>query len=63
MEDGEPAAFWYCLQDQFIQSYAIKEVFDMESSVRVEAIENLGECWIKMPGAFFQKLLYPLVTS
>ncbi len=40
--DGEFTPFWYNLQDQFIQSYTIKEVFDMESSVRVEAIENLG---------------------
>ena len=33
---------WDRMQDQAVESYAAAEVFNMESSVRVEAIENLG---------------------
>ena len=42
MED-EFQPFWPRVQDQAVESYTMKEVFDMDSSVRVEAIENLGE--------------------
>ena len=35
--------FWTRVQDQAVESYTMKEVFDMDSSVRVEAIENLGK--------------------
>ena len=31
------------MNDQAVESYAMKEVFDMDSSVRVQAIENLGK--------------------
>ena len=34
--------FWLRVQEQAVESYTMKEVFDMDSSVRVEAIENLG---------------------
>ena len=36
-------SFWERIQDQAVESYTMKEVFDMDSSVRVEAIENLGK--------------------
>ena len=35
--------FWDRMQDKCVESYAMKEVFNMESSVRVQAIENLGK--------------------
>ncbi|ELU15118.1 hypothetical protein CAPTEDRAFT_228584 [Capitella teleta] len=35
--------FWSCIQLQAVESYTMKEVFNMESSVRVQAIENLGK--------------------
>jgi hypothetical protein len=41
--DGEFQPFWLRVQDQAVESYTMREVFDMESSVRVEAIENLGK--------------------
>jgi len=42
MVDGERQSFWSRIQDQAVESYTMKEVFDMNSSVRVEAIQNLG---------------------
>ena len=43
MVDGKSYPFWLRVQDQAVESYTMKEVFDMDSSVRVEAIENLGK--------------------
>ncbi|XP_067673831.1 uncharacterized protein [Haliotis asinina] len=40
--DGEECPLWKRVEQQARESYAMKEVFDMDSSVRVEAIENLG---------------------
>ncbi|XP_046556849.1 LOW QUALITY PROTEIN: uncharacterized protein LOC124266076 [Haliotis rubra] len=40
--DGEEFPLWKRVEEQARESYAMKEVFDMDSSVRVEAIENLG---------------------
>ena len=40
--DHQYISFWERVKDQAIESYTMKEVFDMDSSVRVEAIENLG---------------------
>ena len=40
--DTEQRPLWEAVQDQATESYAIREVFNMDSSVRVEAIENLG---------------------
>ncbi len=37
--------FWYAVQDKAVENYTMKEVFNMDSSVRVEAIENLG--WLR----------------
>ncbi|XP_062582558.1 uncharacterized protein LOC134244316 [Saccostrea cucullata] len=34
---------WFRIQEQARESYAMREVFSMESSVRVQAIENLGK--------------------
>ncbi|KAI0230421.1 hypothetical protein LSAT2_019216 [Lamellibrachia satsuma] len=42
-EDGTVQPFWLRVQEQAVESYTMKEVFDMDSSVRVEAIENLGK--------------------
>ncbi|XP_074642489.1 uncharacterized protein LOC141899829 isoform X2 [Tubulanus polymorphus] len=42
-ETGEFRPFWLKVQDQAVESYTIREVFNMESSVRVDAIENLGK--------------------
>ena len=42
-EDGELQPFWMRVQEQAVESFTMKEVFDMDSSVRVEAIENLGK--------------------
>lgn len=38
---------WLRIQEQARESYAMREVFSMDSSVRVQAIENLGTfpCW------------------
>ena len=33
---------WVRIQDQARESYAMREVFEIDSSVRVHAIENLG---------------------
>merc|ERR1712226_427230 len=41
--DDEIQPFWDRIQDQALESWTMKEVFNMESSVRVEAIENLGK--------------------
>ena len=41
--EDEFQPFYLRVQDQAVESYTMKEVFDMESSVRVEAIENLGK--------------------
>ncbi|XP_064612597.1 uncharacterized protein LOC135476493 [Liolophura sinensis] len=41
--DGMLCPLWVRLEDQARESYAMREVFDMESSVRVEAIENLSK--------------------
>ncbi|KAL8596904.1 hypothetical protein ACOMHN_065853 [Nucella lapillus] len=43
MIDGMPRPVWERLLNQAMESYAMKDVFNMESSVRVEAIENLGK--------------------
>ncbi|XP_076452869.1 uncharacterized protein LOC143288361 isoform X2 [Babylonia areolata] len=43
MIDGMPKPVWERLLNQAMESYAMKDVFNMESSVRVEAIENLGK--------------------
>ena len=40
--DDEVLPFFVRVQDQAVESYTMKEVFSMESSVRIEAIENLG---------------------
>ena len=40
--DDEILPFFVRVQDQAVESYTMKEVFSMESSVRIEAIENLG---------------------
>ena len=40
--DHQYISFWERVKEQAIESYTMKEVFDMDSSVRVEAIENLG---------------------
>ncbi|XP_061197568.1 uncharacterized protein LOC133205720 [Saccostrea echinata] len=34
---------WFRIQEQARESYAMREVFSMDSSVRVQAIENLGK--------------------
>ncbi|XP_041348009.1 uncharacterized protein LOC121367735 [Gigantopelta aegis] len=41
--DGEEFPLWTRVQDQALESLSMKGVFDMNSSVRVEAIENLGK--------------------
>lgn len=41
--EGMPRSVWSSVFEKAQESYAMKEVFDMESSVRVEAIENLGK--------------------
>ncbi|XP_050410607.1 uncharacterized protein LOC126825147 [Patella vulgata] len=41
--DDEEQPLWKRIEDQARESYAMKEVFDMDSSVRVEAIENLAK--------------------
>ncbi|CAH1801189.1 unnamed protein product [Owenia fusiformis] len=41
--NGKVETFWSRVMDQAVESYTIREVFDMDSSVRVEAIENLGK--------------------
>ena len=41
-ESDEYQPFWYAVQDRAVENYTMKEVFSMDSSVRVEAIENLG---------------------
>ena len=48
-EDGQLQPFWMRVQEQAVESYTMKEVFDMDSSVRVEAIENLGETTASTP--------------
>ncbi|XP_064619973.1 uncharacterized protein LOC135483234 [Lineus longissimus] len=40
-DNGELEPFWSRVEDYAVESYAIKKVFEMESSVRVEAISNL----------------------
>jgi hypothetical protein len=40
--DGQFQPFWSCIRMQAVESYTMKEVFNMDSSVRVQAIENLG---------------------
>ena len=40
--DGEYRPFWERVDEQARESWSMKEVFNMDSSVRVEAIENLG---------------------
>ena len=46
--DGFPKPVWDRVLNQAMESYAMKDVFDMESTVRVEAIENLGEETLKL---------------
>ena len=43
MIEGIPKPVWERVLNQAMESYAMKDVFNMESTVRVEAIENLGE--------------------
>ena len=40
--DDETCPFFVRVQDQAVESYTMREVFSMDSSVRIEAIENLG---------------------
>lgn len=40
--DGEMQPLWSRVEDYTRELYAMREVFDMDSSVRIEAIENLG---------------------
>ena len=40
--DGQFGPFWDRMQAKCVESYAMKEVFNMDSSVRVQAIEHLG---------------------
>ncbi|XP_070204479.1 uncharacterized protein [Littorina saxatilis] len=42
-QEGMPLPVWERVLSQAMESYAMKDVFNMESSVRVEAIENLGK--------------------
>lgn len=42
-EDGEQYSFFDRLSDEAIESYTMKEVFSVDSSVRIKAIENLGK--------------------
>lgn len=41
--DDQLRPLWMRIQDQARESYAMREVFKMDSSVRVQAIENLGK--------------------
>ncbi|XP_005093196.1 uncharacterized protein LOC101851332 [Aplysia californica] len=41
--EGNYYPLWERVDEQARESWSMKEVFDMESSVRVEAIENLGK--------------------
>lgn len=41
--DGILCPLWQKIEDQARESYAMKEVFNMDSHVRVEAIENLSK--------------------
>lgn len=41
--EGEYCPVWQRVKEQASESWSIKEVFDMNSSVRVDAIENLGK--------------------
>ncbi|XP_060075702.1 uncharacterized protein LOC132555370 isoform X2 [Ylistrum balloti] len=41
--DDHIRPLWIRIQDQARESYAMREVFKMDSSVRVQAIENLGK--------------------
>lgn len=41
--NGQIVSLFSRVQDQAVESYAMKEVFSMESHVRIEAIENLGK--------------------
>ncbi|XP_076435109.1 uncharacterized protein LOC143274969 isoform X2 [Babylonia areolata] len=40
---GDVSPLWPRVQEQARESFAMREVFNMDSSVRVEAIENLGK--------------------
>ncbi|KAK7483424.1 hypothetical protein BaRGS_00025364 [Batillaria attramentaria] len=42
-QQGEATPVWQRVQEQARESFAMREVFSMDSSVRVEAIENLGK--------------------
>lgn len=46
--DGAEFPLWKRVEEQAKESYAMKEVFDMDSSVRVEAIENLGKSLVRL---------------
>lgn len=37
-----------CLCDYTVGYFAIREVFNMESSVRLQAIQNIGECYVML---------------
>ena len=40
---GVTSPLWQRVQEHARESFALREVFSMQSSVRVEAVENLGE--------------------
>ena len=46
------------MQDKYVESYAMKEVFNMESSVRVQAIENLGKVEIAHNGWIIAYIIF-----
>lgn len=48
---------WLRVQEQARESYAMREVFSMDSSVRVQAIENLGK-WNTEMTKFPEYVLY-----
>lgn len=48
---------WLRVQEQARESYAMREVFSMDSSVRVQAIENLGK-WNTEMTKFTEFVLY-----
>lgn len=44
--DGEEQALWQRVTSYAQDMYAMKDVFAMDSTVRVDAIENLGKFFI-----------------
>ncbi|XP_072047426.1 uncharacterized protein [Amphiura filiformis] len=41
--DGEKTDFWRCVQQQALESYTMRLVFNMDSTVRIDAIQNLAK--------------------